>query len=678
MLQLGMLLFAVRAGGMLAKKANMPAVLGELLVGVLVGPYALGSLPIPGFPGGLFPLLPGEAPIGPALEGFSTVASILLLFSSGLETDLPLFLRYSLAGGIVGLGGAVVSFFAGAAVAAAISGTGMFAPQSLFLGIMCMATSVGITARILSDRKKMDSPEGVTILAAAVLDDVLGIIALAVVMCMVAAFGDGAPSGANLALVATIAFKAFGLWLGFTAIGLLAGRRIAGFLAAFGGPSGFATLSLGSALLLAGFFETQGLAMIIGAYIAGLSLSKTDLSFLIQERLKPLHEFFIPVFFAVMGMLVDTSRILSPGIMTFGLLYTLVAVLSKIGGCAIPSLALGFNARGALRIGIGMVPRGEVALIIAGIGLSTGILDRSAFGVAVLMTMVTTLVAPPALGAALAHGGRGTRKPAKGSVSELLRFVFPSREIADIVADTLLRAFQRDGFRVQTLNLSEGISHVRRDDISITLVEENTVLVLETAPEDSDFAKAAMHETLIDLDASFDRLKESYDPGKLRRELGAEGARKTGAFIRVLDGACLVPGLGDTRKEDAIRSLLRALGKAGSVEDEDAAMQDVLAREARMSTGMQHGIAMPHARTRGVARVALAIGVFRAGVDFATLDGSEVRIVALILSPASDEAPHMQTLAGLGAALGNDLVRARLVAAKTPAQMRDALSGGRI
>ncbi len=663
--QLGIVIFAVKAGGSLARGAGMPSVLGELLAGVIIGPFALGSIPLPGLPNGFFPIAGPDMAISPVLYGFSTVASIILLFSSGLETDLDMFLRYSVAGGIVGLGGVIFSYSLGAGIAALLLHTGFFSPSSMFLGIMCTATSVGITARILSDRKKMDSPEGVTILAAAVFDDVLGIVALAIVMGVVAAMTGHATGNLTTMGIAGIAVKAFGLWLGFTALGLVFGKKIATLLKRSGGASSFTLLAFGLALLLAGFFETQGLAMIIGAYIVGLSLSKTDLSFLIQEKMKPMYDFFVPVFFAVMGMLVDVRQIFSPSILAFGLIYTLFAILSKVFGCGLPSLFLGFNLKGAIRIGVGMVPRGEVALIIAGIGLSSGILEPSIFGVAILMTMITTLVAPPALGAVLSKGGQGTRLTVKGSNTEQIFFEFPSSEITDLVTDTLLRAFEREGFLVQIMNLSEGISHIRKDDISISLVKEETRLSLETAPEDVSFAKTTVHETLLELDSSFDRLKHSYDPENLRQNIDIDSGRRNSTFLEKLDKNCLTASLVSTKKEDAIAELVGLLDVAGKLLNKDIVLADVLERESKMSTGMQHGIALPHARTSGLAKPAIAIGVSHKGVDFTTLDGSTVHIIALIVSPAREEAPHMQMLAGLGAALGDDQVRERMMKARS-------------
>ena len=673
-LQLAVVIFAVRAGGALAERLKLPSVVGELLAGVVIGPYALGALSFPGFPLGLFPISPGFA-ISPVLYSFSTIASIILLFSSGLETDIDMLLHYSLAGGIVGLGGVVASFAFGAGLGAVLTHQSIFSPSALFLGIMSTATSVGITARILSDRKKMDSPEGVTILAAAVFDDVLGIVCLAVVLGLVAAMTGHSSGSLSSWGIAKIAIKAFSIWLGFTALGLIFGKRLASLLKKLGGEASYPVIALGLALLLAGFFELQGLAMIIGAYIIGISLSKTEIAFVIQDKTRPLYDFFVPIFFAVMGMLVDLRQIIQPQVLIFGLVYTLGAIVAKILGCGLPSLFLGFNARGATRIGIGMVPRGEVALIVAGIGLAGGMLDSSIFGVAILMIMATSIIAPPLLNSVISTGGPGTRKPAKGTKTESFAIDLPTREIADLVTSTLLRDLEREGFFVQLMSIRDSISNMRKGDVSISLTTEGSRLEIETAPEDLPFAKATIHETLLKLDASFDKLKENFDVSLLRTEIHADSGRVDTTYRKILDPRCVSVSLEGKTKEAVIGELVGLLAAAGKVLDRDILLADVLERERRMSTGMEHAIALPHARTYGVSEQTLAIGILKAGVDFGTIDGTLGRVVALIASPADDEAPHMQVLASLGAVLGNEEARRRLLEASDSGAVFAILSG---
>ncbi|MDR3144757.1 MAG: cation:proton antiporter [Treponema sp.] len=684
-LQIGIILFAVRVCGRLARNLGIPPVLGELLAGVIIGPYALGGIGFPGFPRGLFPLEAGAAgaslAVSPELYGFATVASIILLFSSGLETDLGLFLRYSVAGGLIGIGGAFLSFVLGALAGAILLHTGFTDVRCLFLGVLSTATSVGITARILSDQKRMDSPEGVTILAAAVFDDVLGIIILAVILGIVAMVtgGQGGPETAGAAGTLTvsgvlgIAGKAFGIWLGFTALGLIFSKRIAAFLKLFKHSYDFSILALGIALLLAGIFEKQGLAMIIGAYIAGLSLSRTDIAAVVQDRLRGLYDFFVPLFFAVMGMMVNLREILALPVLIFGVIYTAAGILAKIAGCGGPALLLGFNLRGSLRIGAGMVPRGEVALIIAGIGLASGILDGQLFGVIILMTFTTTLAAPPLLSAALRLPGPGTRRPVKGDDSAAAEWDFSSGEIADLVTDSLLKVLRHEGFYVQIIDAGEGLSQARKDDTVLSITKAESRITIETDKADIPFVKTAVYEVILRLSDTIRRLKDAADPGKMKRELAdMEGGARDGALSLIREDSVSLDLKGET-KEAVITELVDILAARGRLLDRDEVLRDVFRREKTMSTGMQHGIALPHGKTDGIADIAVAVGIKKRGIDFDSMDGELSRLFILVVSPKKTSGPHVQFLAAVGAVLKDDEIREGVINAASAAAVLELL-----
>lgn len=665
-IQIGVVLFVVKLGGIAAQKLKLPSVLGELLSGVLIGPYALGGLAIPGFPQGLFAAgaLGAELPISPELYGIATIASIILLFESGLETDLSLFLKYSVAGGIVGIGGVIAAFAAGDFLGMLMFGGGFMAPSNLFLGIMSTATSVGITARILSDRKKMDSPEGVTILAAAVFDDVLGIVFLAVVMG-IATLGSAAGGGLEWGKVGLIALRAFGLWLGVTVLGLAFSKRIAAFLKRFKYASAFTVLSLGLALVMAGFFEKEGLAMIIGAYVVGLSLSKTDISHIIIEKIHVLYDFFVPVFFAVMGMLVDLKQFLSPTVIIGGLAFTVLAVISKAVGCGVPALFVGFNARGAARIGAGMVPRGEVALIIAGIGMSSGILGAQAFGMAIMMTLLTTVAAPVLLNMTLRSAAPGTRKLAGTGVSLGYEFPFPSEDVALLVTDTMSHQLQSEGFYVRTIDIEEGIAQVRKDDIIFSMRLEGSKLAVQAPRGTMPVVLTAVFEAVAALNLSFGKLKDAFDPASISKDFAPEPAALQAAEARVIDRSCIVLELKGETKDEVIRELMDSLERTGAIGDRQAAEEAVFERERSMSTGMQHGIALPHAKTDAVEHLAAAIGIKREGMDFKSLDGMPTRIIVLTLGPKTKPESQMQFLAGIGRALGDETRREDILNARS-------------
>lgn len=669
-LQIGIILFAVRIFGMLVKKIGISPVLGELLAGVVIGPYALGAIALPGFPHGIFPLGTTGLAVSPELYGFATIASIILLFASGLETDLTLFLRYSVVGGLVGLGGVAFSFASGAGIGMLLMDTSFMDPRCLFLGVLFTATSVGITARILSDQKKMDSPEGVTILAAAVFDDVLGIIMLAVVLGIVAVMNGSGGESVSITAIELIALKAFGIWLGFSALGLIFSKKIASFLKIFKHQYDFSICALGIALLLAGIFEKQGLAMIIGAYVTGLSLSKTDIAAVIQERIHGLYEFFVPIFFAVMGMLVNVGALMSWEVLAFGFIYTVIAIIAKIVGCAIPSLALGFNMKGAFRIGAGMVPRGEVTLIIAGIGITAGILDEQLFGIIIMMTLLTTLVAPPILNFSLNLSGKGTRKDSKSDNMESVTWDFGSEEIADLVVDTLLKDLKAEDFYVQMMNIDDGLSQARKGDVALSITEEEHLVTVESTKEDIGFVKQAMYEVILELHEKIAKLRKSTNPEKMKEDLQASCVRVDKNLIKLVTSKCISTDLKGTTKEEIIEEMVDLVVKSGAVTDREEVLRDVFAREQTMSTGMQHGIAIPHGKTDGVSRMCTAIGIKKGGIDFNSLDKLPARIFIMVVSPRKASGPHIQFLASITNILKNPGTIEKMLEAKKPSEIQ--------
>lgn len=686
--QLAVIIFAVRVFGKLAKKVGIPSVLGELIAGIIIGPFALGGIAFPGFPHGLFGIENSIAgAVSPELYAFGQIASIILLFSSGLETDLSLFLKYSVSGGIIGLGGVAISFVFGDLCAMwilpvlGIECTGFMDIKCLFLGIMSTATSVGITARILSDKKKMDSPEGVTILASAVFDDVLGIVLLAVVMGIVAALGTGGTlSGGKIGL---IALKAFGVWLLATVVFILISKKIAKFVRLFGGSYDFSIAALGVAFLLAGFFEKQSIAMIIGAYTTGLALSGTDIAPVIEERIHGLYKFFVPLFFAITGMSVDITHLFSKNVLICGGIYTVIAVASKLIGCGGPALCLGFNMKGGFRIGAGMIPRGEVALIIAGIGLAakgadgSPIISSELFNVVILMTLVTTLVAPPILNLSLGIKGRGTKKEVSTSESQQFIWDFKDPEITRLVVDIFLRDLRSERFYVQMMNHNEGISQARKGNIAITIQEKGSVLQIEAAQADMGFVKGEIYEVMLRLNKSLATLGSLHNTDTLQYGFASPNNRVEKLAYKILDENCISCNLKGNTKEEIFEELATLLENSKCVTNKNVLIADVKARDEAMSVGLEKGIAIPHARTDGVSEICVAIGIKKEGVDFNSLDKKPSNIFVMIASPASSSGPLMRVMSALTGALMKEETRTKLLEATEPSQVVDLLKEAR-
>ncbi len=685
-IQVGVILFAARLGNLLFTKLRLPSVLGELCAGMAIGPYALGSL----CEGWIFQAFPGSSVgVSPELYGICTIASIVLLFLVGAETDLKMFMRYSAVGSLVGVGGVVFSFASGVWAGMCFLGVPWDNPACIFLGVMSTATSVSITARILSERRKLDSQEGVTILAGAVIDDVLGIIMLAIGMGMIAAQQQG--NAIAWGDIGQIAGKSFGLWLGATAVGVLVARWVAKTLKRCGSRGEVAVLALGLALLVGGAFEQARLAMIIGAYVTGLAFSRTDMGVMIQEKLHGLYQFLVPTFFAVMGMMVDVTQLVEPSVLRLGLVYTAVAVLAKVVGCGLPTLCFGFNGIGALRVGLGMVPRGEVALIIAGIAGASGLLPSElaaeVLGVAVLMTLLTTLVSPPLLIAAFALPMKGLRK-AFQKKSEVVPpevvFAFPNHAITNTVTEKILGNLAQEGFFTHQIDSASGLYQARRDDLVLTFTCAENAITFTVSAQVLPFVQVVMGEALAEFEQVAEALRKPlsvqtrYDAEVQEMVEHAKVSHGQSAILaRHIRERAIVHRLRANDRDGVIRELLEVLGRTGQVTDRALAEQEVFQRENAMATGMGLGVACPHARTAAVSSLVCAIGITEQPFDFSADEtGKDCRIVVLTLTPDTLNSPYMTFLSAVLAVLHTTAKREAILAAPNAAAIRKVFVEG--
>ena len=415
---LAVILIAAKIGGEIAERVfRVPAVLGELCAGIAISPFALGgliTLPVIGTLFEVEEVAGAMLPVAPELFFFAQIAAVILLFEAGLETDRQQFIRYARPATVVATGGVVVPFFLGFFATVWLGFASFDSLQdllpALFVGAIMTATSVGITARVLSDIGKLDTPEGVTILAGAVVDDVLGIIILAIVV------GIGQEGSISAGGIAIIFAKAVGFWLGLTIVGSLLSKYISNIAFWFKSPGAVLGIAMAMGLLAAGIAEVYfGLAMIIGSYSLGLALSGTDLKHLVARPMRQINYFVVPAFFVVIGMQVDLTAFGGEGsehslgrALAFAAVLSVFAVVSKLAGSGLPALFVGFNRIGSWRVALGMLPRGEVALIVAGIGLASGVIGRDVFAVSIVMTVVTTVLAPLLLIRAF-RGGSGLR-----------------------------------------------------------------------------------------------------------------------------------------------------------------------------------------------------------------------------------------------------------------------------
>ncbi|AEV28815.1 Kef-type K+ transport system, membrane component [Sphaerochaeta pleomorpha str. Grapes] len=519
-MQLGVILLASKfMGWFFSKKLKQSKVLGELIAGMIIGPFMLGAIPL-GKLGPMFPMVSGPIPVSVELYGFATIGSIFLLFASGLETDLPTFIRFSGKASIVGFGGVIVSFFLGAGITVLLVPAihSIMDPEALFLGTICTATSIGITARILNEKKKISTPEGVTILAAAVLDDVISIILLSIVVGIATVEQNGGTIAWHT--IGLVAGKAIGFWVLCMVVGIFIAPHITRSLKRFNSLELIAEITFGLALLLAGLSEMVGLAMIIGAYIMGLALSQTDVSFEISERINAVSDYFVSMFFAVMGMMVNFAMI--KPVLGFGLIFAIVAFIGKLLGCGLPALFAGFNIRGAFRIGAGMLPRGEVTLIVAGIGLASGAIGEDMFGVAVVTMLLASVAAPPMVVFAFKGGASGYRKSLEHAEEEdivTIELEFPTERAADFVRRSITEGFRSEGFFIKRLEGTVKVWQIRKEATIFTIKSLETKLETNCKREDEDFVRLMLSETLVDFQGFLDGIKSMESPDMMGANL---------------------------------------------------------------------------------------------------------------------------------------------------------------
>ncbi|MDI9385896.1 MAG: PTS sugar transporter subunit IIA, partial [Verrucomicrobiota bacterium] len=569
-----------------------------------------------------------------------------------------------------GMGGLVVSFLFGAGSVVLFSEMlfgqrlGFFAPACLMLGTITTATSVGITARILSERRKLDSPEGVTILSAAVFDDVLGIILLALVTSYIAASQVG--GSIDWGQIGLIAAKAIGVWLAATTIGLIASRKISFMLKLFRDRTTIAIMALGLALILAGLFEEAGLAMIVGAYVMGLSLSQSDISHMIREKLSAVYALLVPVFFCVTGMQVNLMALTDWRVLVFGLVYAFLAMLAKLLGCGLPSMLAGFTLRGAARIGFGMAPRCEVALIIAGVSLSRGFLSPEILAAVIVMVIINTVIAPPLLVLLFRNPVPGTRRevPRDANIQDL-EFDFPTIEMAEFFVGKLNRLLENEGFFTHLIDRNHHLFQFRKDDTVIDFRRDRTKLVFYCPKREVPLVNAVMYESLAALEHTLRGLRKPLDATSIQTRIQQATPIPQNGFdiLEYLDSACIQPALRSGSKPEVIDEMLQLLADAGKLKDLIQAKAAVMEREESLSTGLQFGVAIPHARTNAVDKLVCAVGLKPDGVDFDALDGEPSRIFVLTLSPEDRPCPHLQLMSAISQIL-NTAGRERVLTAK--------------
>jgi Kef-type K+ transport system membrane component KefB len=376
---------AAKTAGALACRLRQPSVFGEILVGLLLGPTVLNVLGWPVFASA--PGAPGTSLLD-LVRDLAQVGVLLLMFVAGLETDLVMMRHVGKVAFWSAFGGVILPMTCGAMTAAAF-GLPLYW-EGLFIGAILTATSVSISAQTLLEIGALRTREGSTILGAAVIDDVMGIIVLSLVVALAKTSGTGWDWAALGVVMLRVTFY---FAAAVTARHLL--RPVLHWASTLGVSQAVLSAGLVIMFIYAWAAEYVGaVAAITGSYLAGVLIAQTEFKREIDAGIHPLtYSIFVPLFFISIGLEAD-ARELGPRV-TFTIALVLVAILAKAIGCGLFARLFGFSTKESVRVGLGMVSRGEVGLIVAGYGLANGLIGSEVFSASVLMVLVTTMVTPP-------------------------------------------------------------------------------------------------------------------------------------------------------------------------------------------------------------------------------------------------------------------------------------------
>lgn len=369
LLELFLVFVAAQVGAEVAQRLGLPAVVGEITAGCIIGASVLGWVKV-------------DAP----LEVLAEIGAVFLLFAVGLETRVDELKQVGRVATLVGISGVALPFVLGILWAVLI---GNDIPRSMFVGAAFVATSAGITARVLQDLGVLQRTESRVILGAAVIDDILAMLLLGVVTSL----QNGAE--VNLVNLLVVFIQAVGFIAVIAVVGARIMRHTSPLLQAPINPLSPLTISLALCLGLAVAAAYLGLAAIIGAFLAGMIASETEHRETLTVQLRPISAFLVPFFFVVTGAKINLIELSSLSALSMLASVTLLALAGKFFGCGLAALSLGRQS--ATIVGVGMIPRGEVGIIVAGLGLHAGVLSDTLYAIIIAMSLLTSVLTPPVL-----------------------------------------------------------------------------------------------------------------------------------------------------------------------------------------------------------------------------------------------------------------------------------------
>ena len=645
-LQLGVTLLSAWLGGLLFAKWKLPVPLGACAAGFLAGPFALGGLPLPGFPEGLLASLLKET----TFQTTVLFCMIPYLFAMGMETDLGIF-RKPCPGAGAGVSGGLAAALAGAGIVWWLL-PGTLSPATLLLAAsVAVAGGMGLVSRVLADRNQLAAPFGRRIFAGALALDLLVVAFLSV--------GVHCASGNS--------WLSFGTGLAAALGCFLLVRKVDRRLARRGSAAQCLVFALGLLFLLTGVLRLLALPSCAGAYLLGLAYARSEAKERLARLLRVPLSVCLLTLAALLGMAVDPAALQQPSVVFAALFFVLAtAVMKAVGTLVVLRLGKTPLSEAALT-GFALTGKGGLALLAAGTAFLCGAVSRPVYSAVVAGLVMLSVVVSLLL-----------RKWVETSPeARLLSFHFPNAGVAGALAYSLRVGLRHEGFFTATLDNDRNLCLARKNDLAVRLLHRGEELQIAIPEDARPVLDLMVDESVLALEQALDELHKPFrHDGVEQADAMERAASSRKILLDVLSPDTMIPHLRGKTREACIRELLMILVEQGAIHGIGGTYSQILQREAAMSTAVHSGIACPHARTTEVERLVCAVGVHPEGVAFGAPDGTPSRVIVLTLSPADEPTPYLEFISAVSSVLQDEANVAALEKCQTSGEMFAILTAG--
>ena len=653
-LQLGLLTFAALAGGRLFSRIGLPKMSGQLLSGILVGPWLLGGFSLSLMPGGFMD--PAFAPLasrGP-FDGILLIALAVLFFLMGQETSFRWIRHTSKRGMLIGTGGFFACFFALHAgltrIPAGEWGGGVsmapFSPLPLCICSLVSASAIGIVAKILADHRNLESALSPVALTATRVDNILGVVCFTLFGSFFLTDPGSAIQGWGSLLGRGTRFVwAAALLLAF---GLPLARKLDSYALRTKNYAGAFTVAVSMTLVASGVGTLFGIPLIFSAYILGMAFSRTDIRHDIRKRFDFVGNFLIPPCIAALGAMINPHLLADSGTLVLTLCLLAGAVLPKFLVSTLLSRCMSLPFCLSLQMGMLTLPRAEVSqtLLLALVLLAPAFPPELLFAL-VFSFLISCLLSRPAVLCVMKFGRDTFCCNCCEPRSVRIPFDFPNHRAALMVLGRIVDLFEDDGFYATLLNRYQDLYQISRKSRTLLVQVQDHQILFECTEGDRSLVNTFMLECMANIGQRLAELQKPFSNLYLQSlvpggDVASERSKLVQSAIRI---QTLRPRIKSTTRRGAYAELLQAMREINAVEHTDEVLEALMLREESFSSALEHGVAIPHLRTRHVKRLVCAVGLKREGLAFGAADGLPTRIVVLILAPDDVAVPQLQTIA---------------------------------